>query len=83
MAGDRIPEATMLELVRSGEARPLLGGFEIVPVWYRDAWWHVPADEADYVPAGAGMAADFDALRGRAERIAAMIAEDLTDAEPR
>jgi hypothetical protein len=66
------------ELVRTGEATPLLAGTEVGPTWYADRWWYVPSDaaeDADYLPAGPEMAAEFDRLRLRVQAIEAVQAE--------
>lgn len=60
------------EVVRTGEATQLLGGFDVGPTWYADRWWYVPADApdgADYQPADADLSERFERLRVRAERI--------------
>lgn len=69
MDADVVSAPDMRGFVEAGEAKPLLAGFDPVPTWYRDAWWHVPADGEDYVPAGPGLAAELDALRARVDRI--------------
>jgi hypothetical protein len=71
MDAGHVPATAMRGLVRSGEARPLLQGFEIVPTRYRDAWWHVPRDGEDYVPAGPELSAELDLLRARADLVEA------------
>ena len=69
MDADVVSAESMRERVAAGEAKPLLAGFDPVPTWYRDAWWHVPADGEDYVEAGPDLVAQLDALRARVERI--------------
>lgn len=76
MTTDRIPAELMRELVESGAARPLMPGFEVVPTWYEDIWWHVPqdaADGADYVQAGPELSAKLDELRSRADQANAVL----------
>lgn len=69
MDADVVSAEDMRERVAAGEAKPLLAGFDPVPTWYRDAWWHVPTDGEDYVPAGQELAAQLDSLRARVDRI--------------
>ncbi|TDW21548.1 hypothetical protein [Kribbella kalugense] len=66
------------ELIRTGEAKPLLAGTEVGPTWYADHWWYVPvgaADGADYQPADRELSAEFDRLRVRAQAIEDVQAE--------
>jgi hypothetical protein len=46
-----IPATRMLELLRSGDAQPLLPGHFPVPVWWSQRWWYVP-DHPSTGPAG-------------------------------
>ena len=77
VSGAALSVEEMRERVAAGEAKPLLAGFDPVPTWYRDAWWHVPADGEQYVAADAGLAAQLDELRARVDRIDAF--EQSTD----
>lgn len=69
VSGAVMTSEAMREQVAAGEARPLLAGFEPVPTWYRDAWWHVPTDGESYVLAGPELVAELNALRDRVDRI--------------
>jgi hypothetical protein len=52
--GERqISPPDMAVLIAHGAARPLMAGYEPVPVHHAGRWWHVPADaalDAPYVP---------------------------------
>jgi hypothetical protein len=58
----------MTVLIKRGAARPLMAGYDPVPVHHADRWWHVPADatpDAPYVPASPAQRQVFDELAGR------------------
>jgi hypothetical protein len=66
----RISPREMAVLIEQGAARPLMTGYDPVPVRHAQRWWHVPADaapQAPYVPASPAQCAVFDEL---AERLA-------------
>ena len=50
-------------LVANGEAEPLLVGYRLVPIRYRQQWWQVPEGMRLYRPAPRASAEVFDALR--------------------
>ncbi|MFF0345671.1 hypothetical protein [Kribbella sp. NPDC004875] len=78
MTDANLSAAAVRELVRTGEARPMLAGTEVGPTWYDGRWWYVPADAeegADYQPAGPELAARFDKLRARAQAVEEVQAE--------
>lgn len=68
-AGDRqISPPDMAVLIAHGAARPLMAGYDPVPVRHAGRWWHVPADaalDASYVPANLAQDQVFDDLAGR------------------
>lgn len=58
----------MAVLIEHGAARPLMPGYDPVPVRHANQWWHVPADaapQAPYVPASPAQHEVFDDLAGR------------------
>ena len=58
----------MTDLVTRGMARPLMAGYDPVPVHHQGQWWHIPADadpDAPYVPATAEQHQVFDDLAYR------------------
>jgi hypothetical protein len=64
-----------------GVARPLMAGYDPVPIHHRGRWWHIPADaapDAPYVPATAEQHQIFDDL---AQRLALGDAAVAADAE--
>ncbi|MGH3673274.1 MAG: hypothetical protein ACRDSH_22055 [Pseudonocardiaceae bacterium] len=67
--GDRrIEPEEMAALLTSGAARPLMGGYDPVPVHHDGQWWHIPTDaapEAPYVPATAEQHQLFNDLAAR------------------
>jgi hypothetical protein len=78
MTDGKLSADVVPELVRTGEAIPLLAGTAVGPIWCADRWWYVPTDapdDADYLPAGPELSADFDRLRRRARAIEAVQAE--------
>jgi hypothetical protein len=81
-AGKRHIDAhEMRDLVTRGEARPLMAGYDPVPVHHEGQWWHIPADaapDAPYVPATAEQHQVFDDL---AQRLALADAAVAADAE--
>ncbi|MGH3826255.1 MAG: hypothetical protein ACRDQX_03645 [Pseudonocardiaceae bacterium] len=65
-----ISQRDMAVLIEHGAARPLMTGYDPVPVRHARRWWHVPADaapDAPYVPASPAQREVFDEL---AERLA-------------
>jgi hypothetical protein len=81
-AGKRhIDAQEMTDLVTRGVARPLMTGYDPVPVHHQGQWWHIPADaapNAPYVPATAEQHQVFDDL---AQRLALADAAVAADAE--
>lgn len=72
MTQSSLSAAAMRELVAAGDAVPLLTGFDVGPTAYDGRWWYVPSDagdDADFQLAGPELAAEFDRLRARSERI--------------
>jgi hypothetical protein len=67
--GERqISPPDMAVLIAHGAARPLMTGYDPVPVHHDGRWWHVPADaapDASYVPANLAQREVFDDLAGR------------------
>jgi hypothetical protein len=66
--GAEISQRDMTVLIKHGAARPLMAGYDPVPVRHAERWWHVPADaapEAPYVPASPEQHQVFDELAGR------------------
>jgi hypothetical protein len=67
--GDRqISPQDMAVLIEHGAARPLMAGYDPVPVFHAGRWWHVPADaapDASYVPASLAQCQVFDDLAQR------------------
>lgn len=67
--GDRqISPQDMAVLIEHGQARPLMAGYDPVPVRHDGRWWHVPADaapQAPYVPASPAQHEVFDELAAR------------------
>lgn len=64
----RISPQDMAVLIKHGVARPLMAGYDPVPVRHAEQWWHVPADaapEAPYVPASLAQHQIFDDLAAR------------------
>lgn len=58
----------MAVLIEHGAARPLMPGYDPVPVRHGNRWWHVPADaapDAPYVVASPAQHEVFDDLAGR------------------
>jgi hypothetical protein len=58
----------MAVLIEHGAARPLMPGYDPVPVRHGNRWWHVPADaapDAPYVVASPTQHEVFDDLAGR------------------
>lgn len=58
----------MTDLVARGKARPLMTGYDPVPVHHQGQWWHIPADaapDAPYVPATTEQHQIFDDLAHR------------------
>jgi hypothetical protein len=69
----------MTDLVTRGEARPLMAGYDPVPVHHRGQWWHIPADaapDAPYVPATVEQHQVFDDLAHRLTLADAAVAAD-------
>jgi hypothetical protein len=78
MTDGYLSAAAVRELVRTGEAMPMLAGTEVGPTWYADHWWYVPSDaeeDADYQMAGPELSARFDKLRVRAQAVEDVQAE--------
>ena len=67
--GERqISPPDMAVLIAHGAARPLMTGYDPVPVHHAGRWWHVPADaalDAPYVPATPTQQDVFDDLAQR------------------
>jgi hypothetical protein len=67
--GERqISPPDMAVLIAHGAARPLMTGYDPVPVHHAGQWWHVPADaapDASYVPANLAQRQVFDDLAQR------------------
>jgi hypothetical protein len=69
----------MTDLVARGEARPLMAGYDPVPIHHDNTWWHIPADaapDAPYVPATAEQHQIFDDLAHRLALADAAVAAD-------
>jgi hypothetical protein len=69
----------MTDLVARGLARPLMAGYDPVPVHHQGQWWYIPADaapDAPYVPATAEQHQVFDDLAHRLALADAAIAAD-------
>ena len=69
----------MTDLVTRGVARPLMTGYDPVPVHHQGQWWHIPADaapDAPYVPADAEQHQIFDDLAPRLALADAAVAAD-------
>jgi len=68
----------MTDLVTRGEARPLMAGYDPVPVHHQGQWWHIPAaaPDAPYVPATAEQHQVFDDLAHRLALADAAVAAD-------
>lgn len=69
----------MTDLVTRGVARPLMAGYDPVPVHHQGQWWHIPADaapDAPYVPANAQQHQIFDDLAHRLALADAAVAAD-------
>jgi hypothetical protein len=69
----------MTDLVTRGQARPLMAGYDPVPVHHEGQWWHIPADappHAPYVPATAEQHQVFDDLAHRLALADAAVAAD-------
>ena len=81
-AGKRhIDAQEMTDLVTRGLARPLMAGYDPVPMHHQGQWWHIPADaapDAAYVPATAEQHQVFDDL---AQRLALADTAVAADAE--
>ncbi len=63
-----ISQRDMAVLIEHGAARPLMAGYDPVPVRHARRWWHVPAHaapQAPYVPASPAQHEVFDELAGR------------------
>jgi hypothetical protein len=74
----------MTDLVTRGVARPLMAGYDPVPVHHQGQWWHIPADaapDAPYVPATAEQHQVFDDLAHRLALADAAVAR-AQDADP-
>jgi hypothetical protein len=64
----QISPPDMAVLIAHGAARPLMTGYDPVPVHHAGRWWHVPADaalDAPYVPASPAQRQVFDDLAQR------------------
>jgi hypothetical protein len=64
----QISPQDMAALIDQGVARPLMAGYDPVPVHHADRWWHVPAQAAlgaPYVPASPDQHRVFTDLAGR------------------
>jgi hypothetical protein len=69
----------MTDLVTRGEARPLMAGYDPVPIHHDNTWWHIPADAAPdalYVPATAEQHQIFGDLAHRLALADAAVAAD-------
>ena len=69
----------MTDLVTHGVARPLMAGYDPVPIHHQGQWWHIPADAAPdspYVPATAEQHQVFDDLAHRLALADAAVAAD-------
>jgi hypothetical protein len=74
MTESTLAVSLMRDLVRLRAATPLLPNTDVCPTWYADKWWYVPDDgspDAVYQIADDDLAAEFEALRGRVDRITA------------
>ena len=74
----------MTDLVTRGVARPLMTGYDPVPVHHQGQWWHIPADagyDAPYVPATAQQHQVFNDLAHRLALADAAVAR-AQDADP-
>ncbi len=80
--GDRrISPPDMAVLIAHGAARPLMVGYDPVPVHHAGRWWHVPADaalDAPYVPASLAQRHVFDDLAQRLALADAALARTAT-----
>jgi hypothetical protein len=80
--GERqISPPDMAVLIAHGAARPLMAGYEPVPVHHAGRWWHVPADaalDAPYVPASPAQRQVFDDLAQRLALADATLARSAT-----
>lgn len=77
----RISPREMAVLIEQGAARPLMAGYDPVPVRHAQRWWHVPADaapQAPYVPASPAQCAVFDELAKRLALADAALARATT-----
>lgn len=48
--GERISQQDMAVLIKHEAARPLMAGYDPVPVSYAERWWQVPAEAAPDAP---------------------------------
>jgi hypothetical protein len=74
----------MTELVTRGLARPLMAGYDPVPVHHQGQWWHIPTAagyDAPYVPATAQQHRVFNDLAQRLALADAAVAR-AQDADP-
>jgi hypothetical protein len=80
--GERqISPPDMAVLIAHGAARPLMAGYDPVPVHHAGRWWHVPADaalDAPYVPASPAQRQVFDDLAQRLALADAALARSAT-----
>jgi hypothetical protein len=78
--GERqISPPDMAVLIAHGAARPLMTGYDPVPVHHDGRWWHGPADaapDAPYVPASPAQRQVFDDLAHRLALADAAVAAD-------
>ncbi len=71
----------MAVLIAHGAARPLMTGYDPVPVHHAGRWWHVPADaalDAPYEPATPTQHQVFDDLAQRLALADAALARTTT-----
>ena len=80
--GERqISRPDMAVLIAHGAARPLMTGYDPVPVHHDGRWWHVPTDaalDAPYVPASPAQREVFDDLAQRLALADAALARTTT-----
>ena len=75
-----IKQREMTDLVTRGLARPLMAGYDPVPIRHQGQWWHIPADAAPdspYVPATTEQHQIFDDLAHRLALADAAVAADV------